>query len=243
MALRRSAEALVAFDEAFTLYAALQDVDGIERTTIASGSSLGWGGHLEEACRVYDRGLVHLSPTAQRARIAIKAETIWPLTALSESEQARHVIEDIVAASSDLGDQKLVATVLSAKAGFERSTAQFQNQLQTSTHALALLPSDAYWLRADAGWTQAYAYYYNGRLADAQAAAVRTEADAQRAGHRRAVGPGARRRGDALDAKRQPRRCTRRVLDLVQRAVGLRDRVAHGDVHRLPRSHRRGVGR
>ena len=186
-ALGRSAEARTSLDEAYHCYERMQDAAGIERTTIALGLNLTWGGDIEEGCEVFRRGLAHFPSPSSRSHVVLKAEMILPLAGLNRFEEANAQLHEILAASDVLGDSGLAGRAVAMQGEIMRLAANYEEQINYASVALERLPARAHWYRADAHWAIAFGHYYRGRFAAAEAAAQRAESEARRSGHRGAL--------------------------------------------------------
>jgi tetratricopeptide (TPR) repeat protein/predicted Ser/Thr protein kinase len=182
-ALQRADEAVAALEEALTLSTARRDDAGIARATQACALCFVLLGGPPKGHAVLHRGLDALSEGAAPERASLQA-MLGPFSVgINRVDEAWHEVGDATATAERLGDVALLGRVLRSMVIVQWACLELEDARDTGRRALALLPAEAGWERADLLINMAITDYMSGRFADADAQLPEVERVASRAGY------------------------------------------------------------
>jgi len=194
--LGRWEEALADWRQALTAYEELGDAEAVGRISLDISVQLMWGARYVEALEISRRGLNALGEqvSADRCRLLARAGLVLSLGGYHTAGDG--MIAQAVAMAEQLGDQRLLGLVLSAKTVHHWAYLQLPQIVDSGLRAAELLRSARdLWPLADALWPSQYALLMLGRLDEVAKISQEVEALASRLGHLGALVQAGRARG------------------------------------------------
>jgi tetratricopeptide (TPR) repeat protein len=189
-------EAMADWRQALTAYEELGDAEAVGRISLDINVQLMWDARYVEALEISRRGLNALGEqvSADRCRLLARAGLVLSLGGYHTAGDG--MIAQAVAMAEQLGDQRLLGVVLSAKTVHHWAYLQLPQIVDSGLRAAELLRSARdLWPLADALWPSQYALLMLGRLDEVAKISQEVEALASRLGHLGALVQAGRARG------------------------------------------------
>jgi tetratricopeptide (TPR) repeat protein/predicted Ser/Thr protein kinase len=181
--LGRHQEAVAAFDQALTIYIALQDDTGIERSVNGKSRIHAWSGRAADGLPAITRGLNALSRNARRERAVVLAWSANARTSPAHLEQAAEWMAEAQALAEHLEDPQAISRVLLSQSHFERMCCDYEAAAATARRALFVVPAGDLRVRAEILAALVAAEYYRGRFVICDGLLPELHSTASRAGH------------------------------------------------------------
>jgi len=194
--LGRWEEALADWREALAVYEELGDAEAVGRLSSDITIQLLWGARYVEALEIARRGLVALGERVSADRCRLLARAGLTLSLGGYHMAGDGMIAQAVAMAEQLGDQRLLGWVLSAKAVHHWAYLQLPEMADSGLRAAELLRSAGdLWTLADALWASQFGLLFLGRFDEVAKISQEVEALASRLGHLGALVMAGRARG------------------------------------------------
>ena len=179
----RPADAVDAWHEALSRFAALHDGEAIARAAYSSWYALVWDGNLSAARQELERGLDLVGDDASAWRCQLLALSAQALGAEGRVGGAG-LIEQALPLAEDIGDERLLGVVLLSKAWHHQNYVQTVDALETARRAEALHRSTpSLWGLADGLSCAVLVQMYVGHLSEVRRIDEELEPLATRVGH------------------------------------------------------------
>ena len=180
--LRRSDEAVIAWERALALHADRRDDAGIVRAAGVVAQSLAFSVRFPEAIDALNRAVKRLSSTAAAERAVLHATLTLPSLHVSPPDIAWDYLEQAVATAERIGNPSLTGHVLLCKAMAHHYCGEPEAVLEPGEQALSLMREEALGDRVELMLVLLFANYRTGRFADVDRLIPELEVMARRAG-------------------------------------------------------------